>query len=336
MVTPNLIGFRCNLNHGYDGTIMLRARQKSYLGGAAATLLVAASSMGLVAGLSMAARAQNAGNAGFVTEFRGTNPSPVNNVFNERWDDGGSDFVLGGDGVVRSSHEAVSGISPLSEANQIGNITLGYAAPMAVPNITDMDHQEEQPGIRNGNAPAAEGAAAGVPECGPSPLSPDEIQNVVAETAQRHGVDAVFATAIAFAESNFDQHRNSNKGARGPMQLMPDTAERFGVTDVCDPIANIDGGVRYLRVLIDEFKNPILAAAAYNAGEGRIYEYGGIPPFQETVSYVAKVLNFQLGLPVPSRDARPATVVSSPTGNSAGGVIQERVPGQFVGGVMHF
>ncbi|TIR62696.1 MAG: lytic transglycosylase domain-containing protein, partial [Mesorhizobium sp.] len=103
-----------------------------------------------------------------------------------------------------------------------------------------------------------------VQECGPSPLSATEIKSLVVETARRHKVDEVFATAIAWAESGFDRIRNSNKGARGPMQLMPATAERFGVRDVCDPAQNIEGGMKYLRVLLNEFQNPLLVAAAYN------------------------------------------------------------------------
>ena len=75
------------------------------------------------------------------------------------------------------------------------------------------------------------------------------------------------AVAVAMAESRLDRLRNSPKGARGPMQLIPETAARFGVTDICDPEENIDAGVRYLRELSGEFRNPLLIAAAYNAGE---------------------------------------------------------------------
>jgi hypothetical protein len=183
-------------------------------------------------------------------------------------------------------------------------------------------------------------AAVSVPECGPSPLTPEEIKSLVEQAARRHQVDALFATAITWAESKFDRSRNSDKGARGPMQLMPDTAERFGIRDVCDPASNIEGGVKYLRVLLDEFQNPLLVAAAYNAGEGRIYEYGGVPPFRETVEYVAKVVNYQLGvtMPAPKKKLvaggrRSAPVMASETQS---GVIAVKKTGTFVGGVMHF
>jgi soluble lytic murein transglycosylase-like protein len=173
--------------------------------------------------------------------------------------------------------------------------------------------------------------------CGPSPATPAEITRLVAEAAQRHNVDAGFAVAVVTAESRLDRLRNSPKGARGPMQLMPATAERFGVTDICDPEQNIDGGIHYLRKLTEEFRNPLLVAAAYNAGEGRVREYGGIPPFEETIRYVAEVLNIQMGLEGSDAAAREQRDVadeqpSSPTS----GVITARERRQWVGGVMHF
>ncbi|WFR97806.1 lytic transglycosylase domain-containing protein [Rhizobium tumorigenes] len=172
--------------------------------------------------------------------------------------------------------------------------------------------------------------------CGPSRFSPDEIAGLVARSAMRYGVDPDFAEAIAWTESRFNRQRNSPKGARGPMQLVPETAARFDVADICDPIANIDGGMRYLRSLIDRFGNPLLAAAAYNAGEGRIYEHNGIPPYGETVRYVAEVVNYQLGLSGPTKSLvinttprqRPAQASSSDVGTSRAA--------KFVSGVMQF
>jgi hypothetical protein len=171
--------------------------------------------------------------------------------------------------------------------------------------------------------------------CGPSPLKSDEIRELVIDAARRHNVDQDLAVAVASAESDFDRDRNSPKGARGPMQLMPGTAARFGVSDPCEPAANIDAGVRYLGLLLAEFRNPILAIAAYNAGEDRIYEYGGIPPFPETVSYVAKVVNHQLGLPNPRRErARGSQRAGSDTGER--GVVISDKRRQWVAGVMQF
>ncbi|MGD9711612.1 MAG: lytic transglycosylase domain-containing protein [Thermomicrobiales bacterium] len=181
------------------------------------------------------------------------------------------------------------------------------------------------------------GNLSGMPECGPSPATPAEITRLVVEAAQRHDVDAEFAVAVVTAESRLDRLRNSSKGARGPMQLMPATAERFGVTDICNPKENIDGGVRYLRELTDEFRNPLLVAAAYNAGEGRVREEGGIPPFKETVGYVAEVLNIQMGLEGSGAAAsKQGGVADGQQSSPARGVITTRERRQWVGGVMHF
>ena len=175
------------------------------------------------------------------------------------------------------------------------------------------------------------------PACGPSTATPAEITRLVVEAAQRHNVDAGFAVAVVTAESRLDRLRNSPKGARGPMQLMPATAERFGVTDICDPEENIDGGVRYLRELADEFRNPLLVAAAYNAGAGRVRDYGGIPPFKETLGYVAEVLNIQMGPKGSGATAsEPRDVVDEQKSTPASGVITSRERRQWIGGVMHF
>jgi hypothetical protein len=175
-------------------------------------------------------------------------------------------------------------------------------------------------------------------ECGPSPATPAEITRLVIEAAQRHNVEVGLAVAVVTAESRLDRLRNSPKGARGPMQLMPDTAERFGVIDICDPEENIDGGVRYLRELNEEFRNPMLVAAAYNAGEGRVREHGGIPPFKETLGYVAEVVNIQMGLEESGSAAREgnASADNPESLSKVSGVITSRERRQWVGGVMHF
>ncbi len=188
------------------------------------------------------------------------------------------------------------------------------------------------------NSVFSDEAAGTVAGCGPSPATPEDITRLVVEAAKRHEVDVDFAVAVAIAESRLDRLRNSPKGARGPMQLMPDTAERFGVTDICDPEENIDGGVRYLRELANEFRNPLLVAAAYNAGEDRVREHGGIPPFKETLAYVAEVLNIQMGLdgsgPI-AREPGGSADEQQPVSNTSG-VITSRERRQWVGGVMHF
>lgn len=114
----------------------------------------------------------------------------------------------------------------------------------------------------------------------------DEI--VTASTAWQ--IDPQWVRAVIHAESSFNPLAISPKGAQGLMQLMPATAARFEVADAFDPIQNIQGGVQYLSWLLARYNGDrALATAAYNAGEGAVDRYGGIPPYRETVNYVAKV-----------------------------------------------
>jgi soluble lytic murein transglycosylase-like protein len=112
--------------------------------------------------------------------------------------------------------------------------------------------------------------------------------------ARTYGLDPKLMHAVISAESAYNPAAVSDKGAMGLMQLMPDTAKRFGVPDPFDPIANMHGGARYLRWLMDHFQNNLnLVLAAYNAGEGAVERYGNtIPPFEETRTYVVRVLDF--------------------------------------------
>lgn len=250
----------------------------------------------------------------------------VSGVFEMRWPAvSAGDYILGEDGSLK--HAAAN-----EEQSHSSTFDSFFRDDPEEERYTDMDIRIN---ARKSGQPDSSAATENVAsECGPSPIEPTGIKTMVEQAAIRHGVDPGFAVAVVATESDFDRNRNSPKGARGPMQLMPDTATRFAVDDVCDPAANIEGGVRYLRTLLDEFGNPLLAAAAYNAGEHRIYEFGGIPPFPETVSYVAKVVNHQLGLAMPSAGkAKPSR--QSAEGTEVG-VVAPRMTGSFVAGVMHF
>ena len=105
-----------------------------------------------------------------------------------------------------------------------------------------------------------------------------------------HRVDPELITAVISVESAFDPLARSHVGAQGLMQLMPATARELGVADVWDPEQNIDGGTRYLARLLRKYDDTELALAAYNAGETAVERYRGIPPYQETQSYVRKVV----------------------------------------------
>ncbi|TVO67696.1 lytic transglycosylase domain-containing protein [Denitromonas ohlonensis] len=116
---------------------------------------------------------------------------------------------------------------------------------------------------------------------------------MVQRLAPRFGVDPRFALAIVRNESGFDPKAHSPKNAMGLMQLIPETARRFDVADAFNPEQNVRGGLAYLRWLLDKFDGDIArTAAAYNAGEGAVVRYDGVPPYPETREYVARVLGF--------------------------------------------
>lgn len=117
------------------------------------------------------------------------------------------------------------------------------------------------------------------------------LEGLIERISLRHRIDPDLVKAIIKIESNFDPWAVSCKGAMGLMQLMPATASRFGVDDAWDPSQNIEGGARYLDFLLDRFDdNRELALAAYNAGEGAVSRYNGIPPYPETQAYVRHVM----------------------------------------------
>lgn len=123
-------------------------------------------------------------------------------------------------------------------------------------------------------------------------LRSPELIAMVDEIALAEGVDRDLARAIIQAESAFNYRARSRAGALGLMQLMPSTAERFGVLDPFDPRQNISGGVKYLKWLHDYYGGDLIrVVAAYNAGEGAVNKHKGIPPFRETQAYVPKVLD---------------------------------------------
>ncbi len=131
----------------------------------------------------------------------------------------------------------------------------------------------------------SEAAAAASP-----PQAPKQIARLVQKLAPKYGLDPALVLAVIAVESAFKSDAVSPKNAQGLMQLIPSTAERFGVRDAFDVADNIKGGMRYLRWLIQSFEGDLtLALAAYNAGEGTVARYGGVPPFPETQAYVRKL-----------------------------------------------
>lgn len=111
-------------------------------------------------------------------------------------------------------------------------------------------------------------------------------------TARENQVQPALVKAVIAAESNFDPGAVSRKGARGLMQLMPETAEQLGVGDSFEPSDNVRGGTRYLRSMLDRYGDLSRALAAYNAGPSVVDRYGGVPPYPETQDYVNRVLTY--------------------------------------------
>jgi hypothetical protein len=124
-----------------------------------------------------------------------------------------------------------------------------------------------------------------------APTPKVDVHQAVAEASDRYRLDPDLLNSVIRAESGFNPHAVSPKGAQGLMQLMPGTASKLGVPNAFDPEANVDGGTRYLRELLERYNFDLIKAlAAYNAGPHRVEQYGGVPPYRETRHYVASIV----------------------------------------------
>jgi soluble lytic murein transglycosylase-like protein len=168
----------------------------------------------------------------------------------------------GGGGMVLPA----SAVSAVEEATEISEVEAAEIEAV----VTDVEEMQANEGWR---------ARAG--------LFADRIQTA----ADHNGLDPALLTAVARWESNFNPYAVSVRGACGIVQLMPKTAERFGVSKIFDASENLEGGARYLRFLLDRFHGSVdLTLAAYNAGEGSVDRHRGIPPYRETRAYVVGVM----------------------------------------------
>jgi soluble lytic murein transglycosylase-like protein len=125
----------------------------------------------------------------------------------------------------------------------------------------------------------------------PAAQNPQGLPGMVNAASGRYHLDPDLVNSVIHAESGFDAKAVSRKGAQGLMQLMPETASKLGVTNAFDPAANVDGGTRYLRALLDQYNFDLIKAlAAYNAGPQRVEKYHGVPPYYETQAYIARIV----------------------------------------------
>jgi soluble lytic murein transglycosylase-like protein len=187
----------------------------------------------------------------------------------------------------------------------VGTLALGLGFGSLVPPAALPPSADQQP------APSAP-----APQPAPSPLHlldthdipPGPFGALIYEVAARYSLNPHLVAAVVRVESSFNPRALSRKGACGLMQLLPETARRFGLRrkDLFDPAKNLDAGARYLKWLADRFgQDPARVLAAYNAGEGAVQRYGGVPPFKETRHYVDRIFSL-LGLD--DEPEPPATV----------------------------
>jgi len=175
---------------------------------------------------------------------------------------------------------------PHERREEIGSVTRLYVVPPGTGYVdvptSQIDHFDH-----DFPAPAPAPLSGATPAAANSPALGD----VVASASERHRIDPDLVQSVIRAESGFKVRAVSPKGAQGLMQLMPQTASVLGVNNAFDPAANVDGGTRYLRMLLERYNFDLIKAlAAYNAGPQRVEQYGGVPPYYETRAYVARII----------------------------------------------
>jgi soluble lytic murein transglycosylase-like protein len=187
-------------------------------------------------------------------------------------------------------------VETVDREDGVAVLTLEGGGSISVPaeRVENWWELESAPGARKGGGePAAWRARAG------------SYAELIEAAATKHDLDPALLTAMAEVESAFDAQAVSHKGAQGLLQLMPATAERFGVRDAFDASQNVDGGARYLRWLLERYEGQTeLALAGYNAGEAAVDRYQGVPPYRETQNYVIRVLESVNRLGTPASPGR--------------------------------
>jgi Transglycosylase SLT domain len=191
--------------------------------------------------------------------------------------------VLSSGGTLWAKSHRVDGDSIVLQMRSGGEITCNKSLiEKIVPD--EVPYPEPQPAVQETSL----GAASDAVEIEPLTMGP--YGEIITSMAETHGVDPMLVRALIQVESGDQPGARSNKGAMGLMQLMPSTARLYKVRNPYDPNANIAAGVKHLKSLLDRFATVDLALAAYNAGEGSVKKFNGIPPYRETRDYVSRIL----------------------------------------------
>jgi soluble lytic murein transglycosylase-like protein len=170
-------------------------------------------------------------------------------------------------------------------------------------------------------APSGATGALPVSDLSTASVERAELQRLVHQVSTEHGLDPKLVDALVRIESGYNPNAVSRKGAMGLMQLMPATVQRLNIDNPFNPVENVRGGVREFSRLVRRYSGNLkLALAAYNAGEGAVAQYRGVPPFAETRSYISKILSLYTGRPYRLAETYRAAPVRM-VRNSRGGTI---------------
>ncbi len=204
---------------------------------------------------------------------------------------------------VNATPDSAAGIPAKAATGEVKFLRMGYSTTYVWLDAEGVKHfsNSKPRGVGNVQVKRTEYPIFSIPACyacgvtasvnfGKVKLNLQAFSSEIRRAAQKYSVDEAIVRAIIHAESAFRPNVVSPKNAQGLMQLIPATAKRFGVRDPFDPAQNIEGGVQYLAFLMKRYNNDLtLTAAAYNAGEGAVARYKGVPPYKETKNYVVRV-----------------------------------------------